>query len=133
MFKFHPVLFSERNARSYRQEEVLQWAKDTFGQIASIPRERARRFLEESIEFIQAAGMSRQDALDILDYVFREKTPGNLHDEAGGVAVTLMALCEFHGVKLAEAEADELVRIGNRSPEEWSKRHQAKVDLGVAE
>lgn len=96
------------------QREVGQWAVSCFGiERANDPRERNLRFLEESIELVQANGLSHEEALAVLDYVY-SRPRGSVAQEVGGAIVTLAALCRAAGISLDDAATTELSRISER-------------------
>jgi hypothetical protein len=98
-----------------------------FGPNVALDRvERLHRFLEEALELAQSAGCSRQDAASLVNYVFA-RPPGDLHDEVGGVMVTLAGLCEASGVDMADAGERELARVWNRTEEIRAKRARKPV------
>jgi hypothetical protein len=75
------------------QEQVQPWLTKCFGTvIASDKVERNHRFLEESLELVQATGCTQSEAHQLVDYVFNRPV-GEPAQEVGGVMVTLAALC----------------------------------------
>ena len=118
--------------RDVRQKRILDWALSVFGaQTAGDPGERARRFLEESLELSQAAGLTRKQAQDLLQYVY-DRPPGGIATEIAQVGVTLLALSEVHGVSAEGAEVREVERITALSTEHWRARQASKCARGVA-
>lgn len=93
------------------QHRVQPWLLECFGeQISKDRQERNHRFLEEALELVQANGCTRSEAMQLVDYVF-DRPVGELHQEAGGVMVTLAALCLAADLDMhAEAER-ELARV----------------------
>ncbi|NNU35664.1 hypothetical protein G9X64_03955 [Rhizobium sophorae] len=92
------------------QERVWQWIAACFPpQAHADVKERTHRFLEEALELAQANGCSRQDAQDLVDYVYG-RAPGELAQETGGTLVTLAALCNANGIDMEEAGQRELDR-----------------------
>lgn len=79
------------------------------GEIAADKVERNHRFLEESLELVQAAGCTKDEALKLVEYVYGRPT-GELHQEVGGVMVTLAALCKAQNIDMAIAGEVELSR-----------------------
>jgi hypothetical protein len=71
------------------------------------------RFLEEALELAQASGCSREDAHRLVDYVF-SRNIGQAELEAGGVMVTLAALCSACGIDMDQAANRELERNWSR-------------------
>ncbi|WP_227421721.1 hypothetical protein [Pacificispira spongiicola] len=105
------------------QARVRPWMLACFGdEIARDPVERNHRFLEESIELVQACGGTAAEAHAVVDYVF-SREPGDTAQEIGGVMVTLAALCLAQGQDMHQAGDAELSAI-------WDKidRIRAKHD-----
>mgnify|MGYP006958842284 CR=1 FL=1 len=74
-------------------ESVRQPREETvWDEHASDKAERSHRFLEEALELVQACGCSASEAHQLVDYVFG-RAVGHASQEAGGVMVTLAALC----------------------------------------
>jgi hypothetical protein len=95
------------------QSRVYKWLQYAFGglypKIIDSKRERNHRFLEESLELVQACGLVEVEAMELVHYVYNRPI-GEIHQEVGGVAVTLAALCEVHGISTSEAAETELSR-----------------------
>lgn len=93
------------------QQRVDPWLIACFGETISRDREeRNHRFLEESLELVQAGGCTSSEAHQLVDYVFG-RAVGELPQEVGGVMVTLAALCLAHGADMHSAAETELERI----------------------
>jgi hypothetical protein len=93
------------------QEAVQPWMMECFGpEIAADKIERNHRFFEEATEAVQANGMTRSEAHQLVDYTF-DRPIGELHQEIGGVMVTLAALCLATGQDMHAAGETELARI----------------------
>lgn len=74
------------------QQRTFMWAKKCFGiEHTMDKRERAYRFLEESLELVQALDISKEDVTLLVEYVF-DRPKGEIHQEIGGVLVTLNVL-----------------------------------------
>lgn len=102
------------------QQQVHDWAIECFGpQVANDPLERNHRFLEESLELVQACGCTRSEAHQLVDYVFN-RPAGVKAQEVGGVMVTLAALCAAHDVSLWESAWEEHRRI-------WARMEQIRA------
>ncbi len=102
------------------QSRVLPWMHACFGEAISRDTvERNHRFLEESIELVQACGCTQGEAHQLVDYVFGRPT-GEPLQEVGGVMVTLAALCLAQGMDMHEAGETELARI-------WTKVEQIRA------
>ncbi|TQL83113.1 hypothetical protein [Delftia sp. HK171] len=93
------------------QTRVQPWLLACFGaEIAADRAERNHRFLEESLELVQSCGCTASEAHQLVDYVFGRPV-GEPAQEAGGVMVTLAALCLANSLDMHEAGETELARI----------------------
>lgn len=93
------------------QQRVQPWLLECFGaEIAADRVERNHRFLEESLELVQALGCTASEAHQLVDYVFGRPV-GDPPQEVGGVMVTLAALCLASGLDMHGAGEVELGRI----------------------
>lgn len=93
------------------QDDVRYWCLSIFGrQIADDKVERNHRFCEEALELVQALGMTREDAHDLVNYVY-DRPAGEPRQEVGGVAVTFAALCAANGLDMQGCALRELERI----------------------
>ena len=93
------------------QARVGDWMTQCFGDdISADTLERCDRFIEEALEFVQAAGYSAERAHALVDYVFG-RPDGELPQEIGGVMVTLAAACNAMGYSMNECAETELARI----------------------
>jgi hypothetical protein len=93
------------------QSRVAPWMQECFGPVISADIvERNHRFLEEALELVQACGCSRNEALQLVDYVYARPV-GESPQEVGGVLVTLAALCLAQGLNMHVVGEAELTRI----------------------
>lgn len=93
------------------QERVQPWLIACFGEeIAGDREERNHRFLEESLELVQACDCTREEAHQLVDYVYNRPV-GEKHQEVGGVMVTLAALCLANDLDMHTCGQVELDRI----------------------
>lgn len=93
------------------QARVNEWMQLCFGALIAADRmERHHRFFEEATELVQAGGMTRHEAHQLVDYTY-DRPKGELKQEVGGVMVTLAALCNAWRVDMYEAGEIELTRI----------------------
>lgn len=115
-----------------RPSRALQWAVDTFGQIALDPQERAMRFLEEAIELSQSLGVHQMQAQAIVHRVY-ERAPGDVSKEVGQAQMTLDLLSKAINIDADDEATKEFYRIQAIPKSEWDRRHAAKVALGIAQ
>ena len=102
------------------QARVKPWMLECFGaEIAADQQERNHRFLEEALELVQACGATASEAHQLVDYVYGRPV-GEKEQEAGGVMVTLAALCLAQGMDMHGAGETELARI-------WTKVEQIRA------
>jgi hypothetical protein len=93
------------------QTRVDGWMQQCFGsEISKDKVERNHRFLEEALELVQALGCTREEANQLVDYVF-SRDIGEPSQEVGGVMVTLAALCSASDMDMQACGESELTRI----------------------
>jgi hypothetical protein len=93
------------------QSRVQPWMIECFGaEISRDKIERNHRFLEEALELVQANGCTQSEAHQLVDYVYG-RPQGEINQEAGGVMVTLAALCLASDIDMHAAGETELARI----------------------
>ena len=101
------------------QQCAVAWLRNAFGTMpADCAPERAHRFLEEALECAQAAGCTREDALQLVEHVYAGP-PGAFRSEAGGTLLTLLLLCASRGESLNTCMAEEHARVN--TPEVMNK------------
>lgn len=92
------------------QESTRRWGIECFGKrIALDTTERSLRFIEESIELVQARGLEKSEVLKLVESVYA-KEPGVEMQEVGGVMVTLALLCESSLIDMWKCGLVELRR-----------------------
>ena len=83
------------------QALVDQWMRATFPDaVRKDPVERGYRLLEETLELVQAMGVERSRAFELVSYVF-DRPAGDPVREVGDVQITLAALAN-----VADADMD---------------------------
>lgn len=113
--------------RAARQAVVIEWGRKCFGADHMADKVvRAARFFEEAAELVQAVGLSKDHALRAFEHVYG-RAAGNIAQEVGGVAVTLMALCDALRLSVDECEATEIARCLSKSPETFAARNKNKI------
>lgn len=81
-----------------------------FGpEISADKVERNYRFLEEALELVQANGLTKDEAHDLVEYVYG-RDQGEINQEVGGVCVTLAALCNALNIDIYEEARIEINR-----------------------
>lgn len=121
----HKLFISPPATQPSFQSRVAVWMQKCFGQVISADTvERNHRFLEEALELVQACGCSHSEAHQLVDYVFGRPV-GEMHQEVGGVQVTLAALCEAQGLDMHRDGETELERINDPVTVEKIRAKQA--------
>lgn len=93
------------------QDGVHAWMMECFGPDITIdPKERSHRYLEESLELVQACGCTKSEALQLIDYVYG-RPAGDIAQEIGGVMVTLAALSFAFFFDMKQCGDRELARV----------------------
>lgn len=94
------------------QSAVQAWLEDCFGAEAARnnPMERALRFLEEALEAVQSAGVTREEAHALVDYVFDRPVEPEIAKEFGGVFTTALVFAEAMGLDFYECGRREFAR-----------------------
>lgn len=116
-----------KDDRDERQQIVFDWGKRAFGEAQMSDKVvRAARMIEEAAELAQACELPKDHAQRALDHVYG-RPAGDPKQEAGGVGVTLMALCQTLGLSADECERVEVARCLSKSVEHFAARNQVKV------
>ena len=103
-------VFAAPQAQAF-QQRVQPWMMACFGHEISADRsERNHRFLEEALELVQSCGCTASEAHQLVEYVFGRPV-GDPMQEAGGVMVTLAALCLANDLDMHACGETELARI----------------------
>lgn len=107
------------------QNRVQPWMMECFGEEISADKiERNHRFLEEALELVQANGCTKDEAHQLVEYVYN-RPQGDINQEVGGVMVTLAALCLANGIDMHAQAENELERIW-RMVEQIRKKQASK-------
>lgn len=111
------------------QIRAFHWMQECFGFLdcTNVPMRR-HRFLEEALELDQSAGGTKEEALQLVDYVYGRPV-GESAQEIGGVMVTLAGVAEALHVDLDQAAEAELARVW-QSIEKIRAKHAAKPQFG---
>jgi NTP pyrophosphatase (non-canonical NTP hydrolase) len=91
---------------------------------------RSLRAAEEMIELNQALGVDPAKLHLLIETVY-SRPQGKVHQEFGGVLVTLLVLAERIQLDIEVCLEDEVHRILSKSPEHFAKRNQEKLDMGL--
>ncbi|MEM1189894.1 MAG: hypothetical protein AAGI72_15285 [Pseudomonadota bacterium] len=109
------------------QTAVGEWMLACFGpEISSDTNDRNFRFLEEALELVQSLGCTKEQALQLVDYVFA-KPVGDPIQEVGSVRVTLAALCNANAINEDVAAGIELERIWSLKDEIRAKHDRKPI------
>ncbi len=103
---------------NFNNRRVASWLKKVFGpESLTDVEERALRFGEESLELIEALGVTKDQAIALVNQVFDKGAPGEKMQELGGVCVTLASLCNVakldanlaYEIEFARCERPEII------------------------
>ncbi|GBU16826.1 MULTISPECIES: hypothetical protein [Methylobacterium] len=100
------------------QSRNAVWMEECFRDDPTDLPERAARFGEESLELLQAAGMTREQVLQLVDYVFARPV-GEPGQEIGGTLTCLAGLATLLRFDMAACGERELERVS--TPEIMAK------------
>ena len=119
--------------RLIRQHRVGSWVESTFGSQALARNERGRRFAEEAIELAQAAGVSREQLIALVTYVYGRE-PGDLYQENGEASGSrCLALRMPSGCRRIAPSVTRLARIEAFPAEHFRARQKRiKADAGLS-
>jgi hypothetical protein len=112
------------------QTKMVSWVKTRLGSSAMDTHERGMRFLEESLELVQAVGITEEEIEKVRQYVF-SKPIGRVVQEIGGVVTTLLTLAQSQDVDMNIAGLMEIDRIHALPPEKFRKRQNLNASLGI--
>lgn len=116
-----------KSERDERQMVVFDWGRCAFGEAQMADKiVRAARMIEEAAELAQACDLPKDYAQRALDHIY-SRPAGDPKQEAGGVGVTLMALCQTLGLSADECERVEVARCLSKPIEHFAARNQVKV------
>lgn len=108
--------------------EAFHWSMLAFGKEHTKNKvERNHRFLEEALELVQACDCTKKEAHILVDYVFKRPV-GEIKQEVGGVALTIAALCNTHGINFKECADTEMARVW-KNIEKIRKKQSMKPKL----
>lgn len=108
------------------QQRVAVWCNMVFGsKVANDRVIRNYRFIEEALELVQSLGMSKQEVLDQVHYVFGRNI-GEPDNEIGGVMITLAQLATVNNLDIDTCRVKEFVRIIDPEVVEHIKEKEAQ-------
>lgn len=106
------------------QNKIDFWVKRCFG-FQSL-RIRSLRFLEESIELVQASDITYEDCLRILEQVYN-KPKGDPFDEIGDVVLNLASLSSWYGEDIEKSGYSTLYKLFSSDDGEIRKKQSEKL------
>ncbi len=103
------LTYVSQAAKFFDDVPALEWLNRVWPSQIHDGEERALRFAEESLELVQAEGVTREQAHALVDQVF-DKPVGEIEQELGGTLVTLSAYMAVKGLDGVEAFSKEFGR-----------------------
>ena len=91
-------------------------------------KERAFRFLEESLELVQSLGVTEEEINKLIKYTY-SRPLGSPAQEVGGVMLTLAVLCTIADLDLESCAVNELLKVSNPSVMQKIREKQASKRL----
>lgn len=119
---------SSSSERDERQKQVFDWGVDCG--FAMDPRERARRILEEAMEFAQCYDVTPLEIIKICDYVY-SRPVGEPKQELDGLSIVTLAAAHAIGASLDECERTEFARVMATDPQKFRDKHAFKIAQGI--
>ncbi|MGP1715571.1 MAG: hypothetical protein ACTS9Y_00195 [Methylophilus sp.] len=93
------------------QVAVQEWVIKAFGQLHNNDKaSRIHRAVEELLELAQSLNCTKEEVLQLVDYVF-SRPVGEPKQELGGVMLTAAALANAFGMDMYECALTELARV----------------------
>lgn len=114
------------------QERTAEWVED-FSGIACLmdKEERTWRLVEETFEYAQTQGVSREMLDKIRDHVY-SRPVGEPTQELAGIGVCLLAAAESQSTDLESLLDAELTRVEAFDPEDFKARKARKRSAGIS-
>lgn len=111
------------------QDMIGIWMKTCFGYPLPKVEEKRRiyRFIEEALELAQAAEMTKEECLQLIEYVYYRPI-GEIDDEVSGTITTLAAFCQFHGLSLGLCAKQGLHKCFDKIDKIREKHNSAPTD-----
>lgn len=108
-----------------------RWAERAFGMShVTNPKIRALRLLEEAIELAQAESIPRHMIDHCTDIVYGRPV-GTAAQEIGGVLMTTAVYCSCRNMDMELVLSYELDRVLSKPLDNFAKRNQDKIDMGL--
>lgn len=104
------------------------WAKRCFGkEHVENGAVRGLRHVEEATEVAQCLGATKEDIIKVIEMVY-SRPVGELYKEIGGSFLTLLVLCESHGISADDAVLSEVIRVLSKDQNYFVMRNAEKVN-----
>lgn len=130
MYRFVGLIDYLLSATTF-QSRFQTWVITALGEEEALCRlQRNHRLLEETLELVQAAQLSRSDAHHLVDYVY-DRPFGEIRQEVGGVITTLAAFCSAYAIDMMEAGEAELARVWANIDKVRDKQRQKPTTWAV--
>jgi hypothetical protein len=93
--------------------------------------ERARRGLEEAVEFAQALGVEESQALSIVMHIYSKK-PGSKYQELSGLFFTMLLSATALNANLHDVVVAELDRVEDIPQDMVDAKQDSNAALGIS-
>ena len=110
---------------------AYEWALRCFGEnhVANLPL-RALRIAEECVEFAQACDVPKEKMMQLIDVVY-SRPKGTPKQELGGIMMTTAVVCARFNSDPETILLAELQRCLAKPVDEFKKRNEEKLKLGL--
>lgn len=114
------------NIRDF-QSWIWSWMLNTFGPVSEVSIDRPMRFFEEAVELAQATDLTKDQAHQLVDYVYgREK--GDPFIEIGDVLLTLAGVASSRNVQMEDSARAVKLRATRNAEKIAAKRKMRPTD-----
>lgn len=112
------------------QRVAFAWACQTYGVVTRKARYQGFRFIEECLELVQALGLTRDDVIRVVDYVFQRKV-GEVRIEIGDVRLCTDILAEAVGHDSDDCYDECLMRVMALDATKTRDKDKMKIARGL--
>jgi hypothetical protein len=123
---FHPTQIEQLRARAVLVAEKKFGKESVYNEA-----ERARRGLEEAVEFAQALGVEESQALSIVMHIYSKK-PGNKYQELSGLFFTMLLSATALNANLHDVIVAELDRVEAIPQDMVDAKQDSNAALGIS-
>lgn len=109
------------------QTWIWNWMQECFGTPEEVKKDRPMRFFEEALELVQATGLTKSQALELVDYVY-DREAGEPFAEVGDVMLTLAGLASSRNISMDKSAYAVMERADKNRDKIIAKRKMRPTD-----